>query len=75
MEWFFATRTWRRMHGLTEGEDGVDEKMAARGFENIGAWILRDVRSARTASCAILKASSIASASVISSGSTGLVTM
>lgn len=40
MEWFFATRTWQRMHGGTGGEDGVDEKMAARGFENIGAWIL-----------------------------------
>ena len=40
MEWFFATRTWRRMHGLADGEDGVDESMAARGFENIGAWIL-----------------------------------
>jgi dihydrofolate reductase len=40
MEWFFATRTWRRMHGLADGEDGVDERMAARGFENIGAWIL-----------------------------------
>jgi dihydrofolate reductase len=41
MEWFFATRTWRRMHGLAdEGEDGVDDTMAARAFENIGAWIL-----------------------------------
>jgi len=40
MEWFFATRTWRRMHALADGEDGVDERMAARGFENIGAWIL-----------------------------------
>ncbi len=40
MEWFFATRTWRRMHGQADGEDGVDEKMAARSFENIGAWLL-----------------------------------
>ena len=40
MEWFFATRTWRRTHGLADGEAGVDERMAARGFENIGAWIL-----------------------------------
>jgi dihydrofolate reductase len=43
MEWFFATRTWRRMHDLVDaedGEDGVDERMAARSFENIGAWIL-----------------------------------
>lgn len=35
----------------------------------------RDVRSARSASCAMRNASSIVSASVISSGSTGLVTM
>src|SRR5215467_1467522 len=40
MDWFFATRTWRRMHGLADGEDGVDESMEARGFEDIGAWIL-----------------------------------
>jgi dihydrofolate reductase len=40
MDWFFATRTWRQMHGLADGDDGVDESMAARGFENIGAWIL-----------------------------------
>src|SRR5215831_9104086 len=40
MEWFFATRTWRRMQGQADGEDGVDERMAARGFENVGAWIL-----------------------------------
>jgi len=41
MDWFFATRTWRQMHGLADGgEGGVDDRMAARGFENIGAWIL-----------------------------------
>jgi dihydrofolate reductase len=40
MEWFFATRTWRRMHGSADGETGIDERMAARGFDNIGAWIL-----------------------------------
>ncbi len=41
MEWFFATRTWRRMHEREpDGETGVDESFAARGFENIGAWIL-----------------------------------
>jgi dihydrofolate reductase len=40
MEWFFATRTWRRMHALPDGDEGVDERMAARGFDNIGAWIL-----------------------------------
>jgi dihydrofolate reductase len=40
MEWFFATDVWKRMHGLGEGEFGIDNGMAAKGFENIGAWIL-----------------------------------
>jgi dihydrofolate reductase len=40
MEWFFNTRSWRRMHGLEGGEAGVDDAVAGRGFEGIGAWIL-----------------------------------
>jgi dihydrofolate reductase len=40
MEWFFATRVWRRMHAQADGETGVDNRMAERGVENIGAWIL-----------------------------------
>ena len=40
MEWFFATRTWRRMHGQEGGETGIDDAMAAEGFENVGAWIV-----------------------------------
>ncbi len=39
-DWFFHTRTWRRMHGQTGGETGVDDGVAAKGFEGIGAWIL-----------------------------------
>jgi dihydrofolate reductase len=39
-EWYFATRAWRAMHGLEGGETGVDNRMAERGVENIGAWIL-----------------------------------
>lgn len=39
-EWFFATRTARRMFGQEGGETGVDDDFAARGFENVGAWIL-----------------------------------
>jgi len=39
-EWFFRTRTWQRMHDGEGGESGVDDDIAARGFENIGAWIL-----------------------------------
>ncbi len=40
MEWFFKTRVWRRMHGQDDGETGVDNRMAERGFAGIGAWIL-----------------------------------
>ena len=39
-EWMFATRTWERMHGRDGGETGVDDAYAARGFENVGAWIM-----------------------------------
>ena len=39
-DWFFPTRTWQRMHGNADGETGVDDDIAARGFENIGAYIL-----------------------------------
>jgi dihydrofolate reductase len=39
-DWFFQTRTWRRMHGNEGGETGVDDDMAARSLEGIGAWIL-----------------------------------
>lgn len=38
--WFFPTRTWKTMQGETGGETGVDDDLAAKGFENIGAWIL-----------------------------------
>jgi dihydrofolate reductase len=41
MEWFFSTRVWRRMHAQEDGgEAGVDDAVAGRGFDNIGAWIL-----------------------------------
>jgi dihydrofolate reductase len=40
-EWFFPTRTFRRMHDPHEdGATGIDDDFAARGIENIGAWIL-----------------------------------
>jgi dihydrofolate reductase len=39
-DWFFPTRTWQRMHGAADGEIGVDDNIAARAFENIGAYIL-----------------------------------
>src|SRR5712664_3781951 len=39
-DWFFPTLTWQRMHGNEDGETGVDDDTAARGFEGIGAYIL-----------------------------------
>jgi dihydrofolate reductase len=40
MEWAFTTRTFQQMHGGSGGSTGVDEDFAARGFANLGAWIL-----------------------------------
>ena len=40
MRWFFPTQTFQQMHGGNGGETGVDDDFAARGFDNIGAWIL-----------------------------------
>ena len=39
-EWFFATRTWKQMHGHEGGSTGIDNEWAQRGMENVGAWIL-----------------------------------
>jgi len=39
-EWVFPTRTFQRMHGNGAGTSGVDDDFAARGFQNLGAWIL-----------------------------------
>ena len=38
--WFFQTDVWKKMHGQSGGERGVDNQMAERAFENVGAWIL-----------------------------------
>lgn len=40
MEWFLPTRVWRSMQGQEGGETGVDNRMAERGFANVGAWVL-----------------------------------
>jgi len=39
-EWAFATRTIRKMFGQEGGSTDIDDTFVARGFENIGAWIL-----------------------------------
>lgn len=44
--WFLPTKTFQAMHSemlggvKTEGSTGVDNDFAAKGFENIGAWIM-----------------------------------
>ena len=47
-QWVFGTKTFQKMHadfagsliGDEPGRGGVDDEFAARGFENLGAWIL-----------------------------------
>jgi dihydrofolate reductase len=43
-DWVFPTRTFQRMHAEESvegaGTTGIDDEFAARGFENLGAWIL-----------------------------------
>lgn len=39
--WVFPTRTFQRtLFGKDTGTTGIDDDFAARGFDNIGAWIL-----------------------------------
>jgi dihydrofolate reductase len=39
-QWLVATRTFHQMSGGDGGSTGVDDEFAARGFLNVGAWIL-----------------------------------
>ncbi len=39
-QWAFATRTFQQMIGGEGGATGVDDDFMARGFANIGAWII-----------------------------------
>jgi dihydrofolate reductase len=39
-EWMFPTRTWLRMQKKDGGTTGIDDEFVARGFENVGAWIM-----------------------------------
>jgi dihydrofolate reductase len=39
-QWFVPTRTFQAMFGKGDGTTGPDDEFAARGFANIGAWIL-----------------------------------
>lgn len=39
-DWAFKTETFQKMFGGESGSTGVDNDFAARGFRNVGAWIL-----------------------------------
>lgn len=39
-QWVLGTRTFQRLFGRDGGETGVDDDNAARGFVNLGAWII-----------------------------------
>jgi dihydrofolate reductase len=47
-QWVLGTKTFKRIHaglaaslsGAQAGSEGIDDAFAARGFENVGAWIL-----------------------------------
>ena len=39
-QWLFPTRTFQRALFGKDGTAGVDDDFAARGFRNVGAWIL-----------------------------------
>ncbi len=38
--WFFQTEVWNKMQGQSAGSRGVDNEMALKAFDNVGAWIL-----------------------------------
>jgi len=38
--WFFPTDIFKKMTGQSGGTAGIDNDMAARSFDNVGAWIL-----------------------------------
>ena len=39
-EWAVATRTFQQLYGQPGGTTGADDDFVARGFANLGAWIL-----------------------------------
>lgn len=39
-DWLVATRTFQQTYGNEGGTTGQDDEFVARGFHNIGAWIL-----------------------------------
>lgn len=39
-DWAFGTRTFRAMIGKVGGTTGTDDDLVARGFRNVGAWVM-----------------------------------
>jgi dihydrofolate reductase len=40
-QWVFGTKTFQKMTGdFAVGREGIDDDFAARGFDNLGAWII-----------------------------------
>ena len=39
-DWAFSTRTFQKKMGTDGGSTGIDDDFVARGFDNVGAWIL-----------------------------------
>jgi dihydrofolate reductase len=39
-EWVFGTRTFHKMLGKDGGATGIDDDFMARGFADVGAWII-----------------------------------
>jgi dihydrofolate reductase len=39
-KWLLGTRTFKRVHGKEGGVTGKDDDFAARGFADVGAWIM-----------------------------------
>lgn len=38
--WHFRTEVFKKMHGESGGNTGIDNDFAVQSFENVGAWIL-----------------------------------
>jgi len=38
--WFFPTEIFKKMNGQSDGTKGIDNDVAGKSFENVGAWIL-----------------------------------
>ncbi len=38
--WLIPTRTFQKLYGKESGTTGADDDFAARGFANVGAWIM-----------------------------------